>query len=215
MFKQFVVVAALATVAVPVGAVTQIMSPNPTYLDDTALLGVPAPTGPTRTSVTDGILKVDFSSALRPRRVGINWNTWGTPPDTEASKPSVWFSQAANSVTFTFDNPLSIWGFEVQGNPYDLRTFTLDFYDGAALIGTITRTINGNGGARLMAGQAGVGEKFTSVKLSSNTSFAIAQLRYQLSVIPEPATWGLLIAGFAMVGVAARRRRHSVDSLNA
>lgn len=27
------------------------------------------------------------------------------------------------------------------------------------------------------------------------------------NAVPEPATWGLLIAGFAMVGVAARRRR--------
>ena len=28
-----------------------------------------------------------------------------------------------------------------------------------------------------------------------------------VTAVPEPATWGLLIAGFAMVGVAARRRR--------
>lgn len=30
------------------------------------------------------------------------------------------------------------------------------------------------------------------------------------NAVPEPATWGLLIAGFAMVGVAARRRRTAV-----
>lgn len=28
-----------------------------------------------------------------------------------------------------------------------------------------------------------------------------------LTAVPEPATWGLMIAGFAMVGAAARRRR--------
>ena len=215
MLKQFVLVAALAAFTVPAGAVTQITSPNSYYLDNTSLLGVPAPTGPVKTSVTDGILDVGFSSALRPRRVGINWNTWGTPPDTEASKPSVWSSQGVNSVTFTFDKPLSIWGFEAQSQPFGLHTFTLDFYDGVTLLGTITRTINGNGGARLLAGEAGVGEKFTSVKLSTNSGFAIAQLRYQLSAIPEPATWALLIAGFGMVGVAARRRRHVVSSINA
>ena len=31
---------------------------------------------------------------------------------------------------------------------------------------------------------------------------------FDVSVVPEPATWGLLLAGFAMVGVSARRRKH-------
>ncbi|TRW15092.1 PEPxxWA-CTERM sorting domain-containing protein [Glacieibacterium frigidum] len=31
-----------------------------------------------------------------------------------------------------------------------------------------------------------------------------------ITAVPEPATWGLLITGFAMVGVAARRRRRVV-----
>ncbi|TRW17792.1 PEPxxWA-CTERM sorting domain-containing protein [Glacieibacterium frigidum] len=30
------------------------------------------------------------------------------------------------------------------------------------------------------------------------------------NAVPEPATWGLLIAGFAVVGIAARRRRTAV-----
>lgn len=31
-------------------------------------------------------------------------------------------------------------------------------------------------------------------------------------VIPEPATWGLMIAGFGLVGFAARRRRQAIQS---
>lgn len=31
---------------------------------------------------------------------------------------------------------------------------------------------------------------------------------FQLNAVPEPASWALLIAGFGIVGVAARRRRH-------
>lgn len=56
----------------------------------------------------------------------------------------------------------------------------------------------------------------TSVTLSlvnNNTDFngndfAIDDL--SLNAVPEPATWSLLIAGFAMVGVAARRRSRAV-----
>lgn len=34
----------------------------------------------------------------------------------------------------------------------------------------------------------------------------------ETSVVPEPATWALLIAGFGIVGVAARRRRRSAEA---
>jgi hypothetical protein len=40
-------------------------------------------------------------------------------------------------------------------------------------------------------------------------SLAIFTLEYE-SVIPEPATWALMIVGFGMVGVAARRRKAAV-----
>ena len=32
-------------------------------------------------------------------------------------------------------------------------------------------------------------------------------LTFDIAAVPEPATWGLMIAGFAMTGFAARRRR--------
>ncbi len=34
----------------------------------------------------------------------------------------------------------------------------------------------------------------------------VNQLTY-LAVVPEPATWGMMIGGFGLVGFAARRRR--------
>ena len=36
--------------------------------------------------------------------------------------------------------------------------------------------------------------------------------RWTLSEVPEPATWALLLGGFAMVGVAARRRTHTLTA---
>ncbi len=33
--------------------------------------------------------------------------------------------------------------------------------------------------------------------------------------VPEPATWAMLIVGFGMVGVSARRRNHSIKAVAA
>jgi len=39
-----------------------------------------------------------------------------------------------------------------------------------------------------------------------NRNFPAGEIRGQIGAVPEPATWGMLIAGFGLVGAAARRR---------
>ncbi len=191
----------------PAQAVTQIMSPDDSYRTTTTLLGLPANDTP-RLTWGDPDLTVTFSTALQPRTVGVNWATWGSPPDTEQDNPRVWFTQGATTLTFTFSQPVFTWGFEAEPNPFSDHLFTVEFFDGATSLGTISRTINGNAGARLLAARAGLGQKFTSVTVSTDVDFAIAQLRYSFTApIPEPATWAMMIAGFGLVGFAARRRR--------
>lgn len=64
-----------------------------------------------------------------------------------------------------------------------------------------------------VGGDVIVGAGMTSITLRivnqntdlSGNDFGIDDIT--LTAVPEPATWGLLIAGFGMVGVAARRRR--------
>jgi hypothetical protein len=53
----------------------------------------------------------------------------------------------------------------------------------------------------------------TVTKLPNNSPFFLRQSG--IDVIPEPATWAMLIAGFGMVGFALRRRKGGMTSVSA
>lgn len=195
--------------AAPAAAITVISDPDATYRTTTTLIGVPASPAP-RDHWGDLDLTVFFSTPLLPLTVGSGWATWGSPPHTEQENPRVFWTQGATQLTFTFSKPIDVWGFEAQPNPFDVFDITAEFFNGATLVGTITRSVDGNGGARLFAAIADFGSTFTSVRVTSSADFAVAQLRYRLddgTIIPEPATWGMMILGFGLVGFAMRRRK--------
>lgn len=55
---------------------------------------------------------------------------------------------------------------------------------------------------------AGAGEQLTGLAFrSTGVAFEIDDLAGTVAVIPEPESWALMIAGFALVGAAGRRRR--------
>ncbi|WP_313669041.1 PEPxxWA-CTERM sorting domain-containing protein [Sandarakinorhabdus sp.] len=74
-------------------------------------------------------------------------------------------------------------------------------------------TINGN---TISAGEAhGVIQfkgKFTSLTLTTNNVENWSGLTIGAPGVPEPASWAMLIAGFGLVGAAARRRRQTVSA---
>jgi len=79
---------------------------------------------------------------------------------------------------------------------FDFYTYT---YSGAL---TGTYTLLGDSGSSLIILRAGRSEvEGFSFDLSSLTVNAVA------TAVPEPATWGLMFAGFAMISAAARRRK--------
>ncbi|MBS3962249.1 MAG: PEP-CTERM sorting domain-containing protein [Sandarakinorhabdus sp.] len=49
----------------------------------------------------------------------------------------------------------------------------------------------------------------------SNRNDNAGSIGFKVSVVPEPATWAMLIAGFGMVGVGLRRRRSIPASFSA
>ncbi len=99
---------------------------------------------------------------------------------------------------------------------------TVSFYNGSTLLGSFTGSqvppapADGSQGSPLNNRRVNFfsdGPKVTSIVFSS------AQNAFELDTlsaggVPEPATWGLMIAGFAMVGLGARKRR-GVNSVSA
>lgn len=77
-----------------------------------------------------------------------------------------------------------------------------------SLLPTYTSTGSLTGSVLLGAGQSfGV-----IVDYNGNYGGDSTGLNFTVSNVPEPATWGLMLAGFAAVGVAARRRQTAVTA---
>ncbi len=107
--------------------------------------------------------------------------------------------------------------FDLAGNP-----------TGSPLLKQVVVTINGGDastfdfttGATSTANMGWVGNtyNFTATSTTSvlkftslaNTASGPALDNVSISAVPEASTWAMLIAGFGMVGVSARRRRRSV-----
>ena len=65
-----------------------------------------------------------------------------------------------------------------------------------------------NGGALTFVGfRADAGEHFTSVRYSGGFATGATDIQLGNAGVPEPAAWALMIAGFGLVGAAARRRQ--------
>lgn len=99
---------------------------------------------------------------------------------------------------------------------------SIDTYNTVDVLGKGGVTLGSFGGGTLMPANgdqtipstnrrvyftAGSGEVITGLKFISNgVAFELDDVA-GTAAVPEPAVWGLMIAGFGMVGAAARRRR--------
>lgn len=177
--------ALLLSFAAPATATfTQIVSPDAAYVAGTTkidITGIPEFTFPVD-SITDGTLTVSFSSSMVRLQVGSSWASWGSPPDTESATPPILYSNGAASLTMSLSSPVSTFGFEAEPNPFADEDFTVDFklFSGPTLVGTVSRTINGLAGARLIAGTSD-STQFDRIELTSTADFAIGQVRYHLA----------------------------------
>lgn len=126
---------------------------------------------------------VTFRPTLEKRDVPSSWPNWSAPPYSEFENPAVLWTRDATELTLLYTRKdaegVKTIGFEAQPAEKGTHTIVADFFDqNGALIGTISRDVAKNAGARLFAGQSTIDSvKISKVRVSSDVSFAIAELR--------------------------------------
>jgi hypothetical protein len=167
-------------------SVTPIPNPDGAYVDATDLIDLSGVADfTTHTSISDGTQTVSFSVTLEKRSVPGSWGTWADPPFVEPGTPHILFTQGAQTLELTLSVPSTIFGFELGPNPFAFHDFTAEYYSGAELIGTLTREISGENGARLMAVMSD-GPAITRVVVNGTADFSIARVRYATGEFVPP-----------------------------
>jgi hypothetical protein len=200
---RFKLIAALVLCASATAGAQQISSPTAGYLSSTTRFAIPGSAFSSVSSLTDGGLTLSFS-ATGDKRVAPDggWASWSQTPDSE--RPSsgtldvLYFP--TQSLTMTLSRQVGIFGFELEPDPFAVIGFTAQFYRGATLVGSVSRSVDGDAGARLFAYQGGIDR----VELSGGSYFAAGAFRY--ADVPEPSSVVLTVSGLAAL-VAVRRRR--------
>ena len=111
-----------------------------------------------------GTQTLTFNKTLEKRTIPGGWGTWGSPPDTESATPKIVFDSSASPLEMLLAVPVTSFGFEVESNNFSAYNFEAEFYKDSLLVGSITRPVDGNAGARLLA--ASYAEGFTKVSPS-------------------------------------------------
>jgi hypothetical protein len=135
------------------------------------------------TSVTGCSTTIKLSSSFEKRSVPGSWGSWSSPPDSESATPNILYSATATTANVSFGKKVTVGGFELEPNQFQVETVTVDFHKKGnghgAVIGSVTRDVDGSFGARLFGGKGlnGAGWKSASITDTAGDDFAIAQVR--------------------------------------
>jgi hypothetical protein len=198
------------------GEFSPISTPTTAYTGSTTLIPITAANGTLLTSLTDGTQTIALSTAFSAQTVpSAVWAGWGSPPNTESSTPRIlaYTGQMANitpitSLTLTPSLPCTTFGFEIEPDVWDFFTVSANFYSGSILIGTVSRSINGNAGALLMAASSNAPITSVVITISEDANgFAMAQFRYTKAstspAIPTLRTAAVGALGLLLAGAGA------------
>lgn len=179
-----------------------IAQPTAAYVNSTTLLDFTSPDYTLTGYLYGHGEMLIYDNLLQTRSIPALWGSWGTPPDTETATPHIGFTDGASELTITLGHAATTFGFELQPDNSAAEQTAADFYSGSRLVGTISLSPNGNGGALLYAASTTT-TPFTSVVINDLTNladspkdFAIARQRFILAA-PEPGTYAL--SGLALL----------------
>ena len=118
------------------------------------------------------------------------------------------------TATFSFSSGVEYFGFYITGLQTDrVGQQTVTFSDGSVESIMFPAAVQGaNGGGGAFIGFTDFGKSITSITVDvSNDIVAIDDVRFGLSrAVPEPASWAMMIGGFALVGAGMRRRKAAI-----
>lgn len=189
-----------------------ISNPNSAYVNGTTLMSLSGyGIGDTVQVLSQGSQSIEFSPTVVKSVVDpFNWETWGSPPATESTNPEILIHESITPLELKITQPVKTFGFELQGAEFNEATFLVTFFNNLDEIGSIERNVNGDAGALLFAGFA-PNIAFNRIVIQNpggiSGGWAIANIRYAPTAVPEPSTYVLGAIATLIAGAMARRNR--------
>jgi hypothetical protein len=178
------------------GSFEQISNPSGVYLSGTNIIDWETElAGDVLTSITDGVLALNFSHGLLyidPGPDNYNATPWGNTGQVEADNPHSLYNDPENfPLVFTLSQPVKTLGFEVFWN--GANDFEVEFWGGNNKLGSVTRSFAYDedvfGSALLFAASVNnnsIDKVIFKPGVDIGFGFAIAQVRYTIAPPPPP-----------------------------
>jgi len=168
-------------------------NPDATWVGSTTGIAITTAIFDTTSAIGNSDIIITFSNASTGAQIGTSSQTiWSSSPYSALQEGDTTLYTAigsTQSLTLSFSKAVSSFGVELETRDLiRIRNFTVNFYNGPTVVGTITRTIdntgvyaNGwsptNGGARLFAASYDGGITGIAITTTSNNGVAAAGFR--------------------------------------
>jgi hypothetical protein len=158
-------------------------------------------------SATSGIASYSGGDLFNLSVAGIS----GKAARPVGSTGNFWTIGAGETGTVTFSGQgVSYYGF-LWGSPDIANWNDVTFYNGATVLGhfdgTVTKLNNAWPNSIFFNVSTGNGPAITSIKFTANQPAFEMDNHAMIAAVPEPETYAMMVAGLALMGGIARRRK--------